>query len=536
MCKHPLNTRIIEPCQPFVLQQVLKVGGKPVVLPDARTVEQHIQHGQQHDAREIRHHQSRRDGKRLVHEDGPGYPAHEHQRHEHRDGGERRAQHRRDHLRGSRHGRTLQRIPLLTVLRHVLRHDDGIVNHHAHRQDQSRKRDHVERDPAEVEKEERDHHRGNHGDANDQRRTHVADEEHRHDEDEQEAQREVLLQVRYGIVQQLRLVPADAELYVGIYPCEIVRGLLQLTAQVVHVLLALLDDGQRHRPLSSCQRAPRLVAGNRLHVADVPQLPHLSVAVEPDLPHVLRRTENRGDADVVFIIPVAHQHAPRLHVIRREDGLQVGNAHAQALHPAHIRHDAQHLLRHPRHVGHGHLRQLFDAPLHHVLRQRAHLQEGILVRFPVRHILLQRHVQVEHRDVRRARLDGLRPCRIPGQAVHGRVNLLVHLDEGQVGIRAEIERQADDARTVARLAPHLAEPRHLHELPSQWSHHRVLQLAGRRVLPAHLHGDLRNVYVRKQRYGQREVSHQPHDEAGGESHEYRYRSFYQKSYHSTDMF
>ena len=253
MCKHPLNTRVIEPRQPFVLQQVLKVGGKPVVLPDARTVEQHIQHGQQHDAREIRHHQSRRDGKRLVHEDGPGYPAHEHQRHEHRDGGERRAQHRRDHLRGSRHGRTLQRIPLFTVLRHVLRHDDGIVNHHAHRQDQSRKRDYVERDPAEVEKEERDHHRGNHGDADDQRRTHVADEEHCHDEDEQEAQREVLLQVRYGIVQQLRLVPADAELNAGIDAGEIIRGLLQLTAQVVHVLLALLDDGQRHRPLSSCQ-------------------------------------------------------------------------------------------------------------------------------------------------------------------------------------------------------------------------------------------------------------------------------------------
>ena len=79
------------------------------------------------------------------------------------------------------------------------------------------------------------------------------------------------------------------------------------------------------------------------------------------------------------------------------------------------------------------------------INQRAHLQKGVPVRFPVRHILLQRHVQVEHRDVRRARLDGLRPCRIPGQAVHGRVNLLVHLDEGQVGIRAEIERQADDA-------------------------------------------------------------------------------------------
>ena len=137
--EHPVDTDIVELHQPFVLQQILEAGGKPVVLPDADTVEQHVKHRQQHDTRKIRDHQPRSDGEGLVHEDGPGYPTHEYQRHEHRDGGERRTQHGSDHLRSTRHGRTLQRITLLPVLRDVLRHDDGIVYHHTHRQNQSRK-------------------------------------------------------------------------------------------------------------------------------------------------------------------------------------------------------------------------------------------------------------------------------------------------------------------------------------------------------------------------------------------------------------
>ena len=46
MGEYPVDTGIVELHQPFVLQQILEAGGKPVVLPDADAIEQHIQHWQ----------------------------------------------------------------------------------------------------------------------------------------------------------------------------------------------------------------------------------------------------------------------------------------------------------------------------------------------------------------------------------------------------------------------------------------------------------------------------------------------------------
>ena len=183
-------------------------------------------------------------------------------------------------------------------------------------------------------------------------------------------------------------------------------------------------------------------------------------------------------------------------------------------------------MRYSRHIGHGHLRELFDAPLHDVLRQLAHIHERPVVSLRIRYILFQCKVQVEYGDVRSAGLHRLGTDRIFRKTVHGSVYLLVHLDEGQVRIRAELERQPDDTRPVPRLAPQFAEARYLHELPAHGSHHRVLQFACRSVLAAHLDGNLRNVDVRKERYRQRKIRHQPDDETGRERHEHRYRSMY----------
>ena len=51
----------------------------------------------------------------------------------------------------------------------------------------------------------------------------VTQEEYRHNADEQETQRQILLKIGDGIVQQLRLVTADAKINVGIYFLEVVH-------------------------------------------------------------------------------------------------------------------------------------------------------------------------------------------------------------------------------------------------------------------------------------------------------------------------
>ena len=144
-----------------------------------------------------------------------------------------------------------------------------------------------------------------------------------------------------------------------------------------------------------------------------------------------------------------------------------------------VGHNLQHTPRYARYVCHRHLGQLFNASFHHVVGQFAQGEKLLFVHLLIGPGILQCHVKVEHRYVRGARLDGLGPLGFLGQAVHGGVNLLVHLNEGQIGVHAKVERHAYDARPVACLALNLAQSRHLQQLAAHRCHHRVLQLACR---------------------------------------------------------
>ena len=148
----------------------------------------------------------------------------------------------------------------------ILRHDDRAVDHHAQRQDQAGERDDVERQVKQVEEEETGHEADHHAQPDHHRALHVTQEKQRHHADEQEAQREVLLQVGDRIVQQLRLVASDREINVGIDLSEIGDHLPQCLLHPLHVLVRLLDDGQRHRPLAFCQGETRLPLRHHLHL------------------------------------------------------------------------------------------------------------------------------------------------------------------------------------------------------------------------------------------------------------------------------
>ena len=143
--EYPVHPFVVEVLQPVVLLAVVETLRQPSLAPDVHAVEQQVQYRKQHDARDVRYQQSRSYGESLVHEDGSRYTAHENQRNEHRNGGERRAEHRCDYLRCTCHASPLQRVTLLAVLRDVLRYDDGVVYHHPHRQNQARQGNDIER-------------------------------------------------------------------------------------------------------------------------------------------------------------------------------------------------------------------------------------------------------------------------------------------------------------------------------------------------------------------------------------------------------
>ena len=112
----------------------------------------------------------------------------------------------------------------------------------------------------------------------------------------------------------LREMPNSMSGYILV---KIVSGFLQFLTQIVHVLLTLLDDGQRHGTLSSGKRASRLVSGNGLHIADVAEIAsHSPLRLKQMSSTSSGVKKNRGYTYVVFIRSVTHKHASRLHIVR----------------------------------------------------------------------------------------------------------------------------------------------------------------------------------------------------------------------------
>ena len=175
-----------------------------------------------------------------------------------------------------------------------------------------------------------------------------------------------------------------------------------------------------------------------------------------DVLHILRCAQQRSNADVVFIISVTHQHASRLHIVGSQGIFDIGYRDTRNGQLFLVGNNLKHSSRHAGNVRHCHLRQLLDTSSHHIFRQFAQGQELLFVRVLIRSVLLQCHVQVQHRYIRSTRLDGLGTLHLLGQAVHGRINLFIHFDESQIGVHPEVELHADDTRTVSGLTLYFA--------------------------------------------------------------------------------
>ena len=534
MAEHPADARIVETVQRMVLYRIIEPERQPLPFPcpHTRAVNQQVEHGKEHDARKVGHHQPHRHRESLVEEHGPADAAQKDERGENGDGSQRGAKHGGRHLVRARHAGTPQGISPFTVLRDILRHDNRTVDHHAQGKDQSRQGDDIQGHAEEVEEHETDDDGNHHADTDNQRGLHIPQEKHRHKADEHEAQREVLPQVGNRIVQQFRLVAADGEINVRVDMPEILHCPHKRVLHVIHILVRLLDDGKAHRPFAVREGHPLLLHRHDADTAEVLQLHDAVALAQVYILHVLSRAQQRGEFYIVLIVSVTHRHAARLHVIGGESRLDVLDGQPHHRQFAGIGHNLNLPFQQARHVHHSHFRQLLDATFDHGLGKLAQVKERLLPHALRSAVVLQRQVQVEHGDVRRAGLHHFRAFRLFGEVAHRRVYLLVHLDEGEVRIRAVLKGKADNARPVPRFAADILQHGDLHQLAPQRPHHRIFQLARRSVGGGYLHRDLRNGDIRKQRHGQRGIRHQPDDKAGGESHQYGNGAPDQKSNHT----
>ena len=308
---------------------------------------------------------------------------------------------------------------------------------------------------------------------------------------------------------------------VGVEFREVVGRLRQRFLHLIHVFLALLDDGECDRTLSSEVGETVLAVGCHIHTAQIAQPLHAAVFADEYVLNVGYCAQLVGDMHVVFIVAVAHGHGARLHVVGYQGALYVIGRHSGELHLRIVGYDAQILSRYAGDVGHSNLGQLLDAAAYDIVGQVAHLQEPRLVRWPIRAVAPQGHVEIKHRDVGGRSLDGLGAACVARQCVHRRVDLLVDFDEGEIGIHAIVKFELYDGHPVAGQALDLVEAAHLQQLAAHGGGHVVLKFAGAGVVTLYLHGDMRYGDAGQQTHGQREVCDETHYHAGQESHYYR---------------
>ena len=185
--KHPVYPGIIKAVQRVPLQGIADADARqppPMPPADACAIDQVIENRQKQDAREVGSHLPHRHRERLVVEQRPADAAHEYQRDKDCDGRERRTNHGRQHFLCACHASPAEAVAPLAVLRDVLRHDDAVVYHHSQGQNQARQRDDVQRQAEQIEEDEPRHQRHQHAQPDDERRLHIAQEQHRKEADE----------------------------------------------------------------------------------------------------------------------------------------------------------------------------------------------------------------------------------------------------------------------------------------------------------------------------------------------------------------
>ena len=205
-----------------------------------------------------RHRQRDRDGnghgQRLVAEQLPGDAVHEHQRQEHRDGGQRGSHHRQAHFAGAGDGRIENAQAALACLGDAFQHHDGIVHHQAGGQREPAQRHHVQAQTKLAHEKERGDDRHRQRQAHHEGAPAIAQEQ----EDDQDRQRaadhRILLDIADGVLDEAGLVLDGGDVHVGgqqVLLLELLQPLAQRRRRGHGVGVAFLVDGQLHRFLAA---------------------------------------------------------------------------------------------------------------------------------------------------------------------------------------------------------------------------------------------------------------------------------------------
>lgn len=314
------------------------------------------------------------------------------------------------------HG-TPQLLPPQPARRDVVHDHDRIVDHHSDSEHQPRQRNDIDRDIEQVKDQDGHDERHGNGQDNQQRRFEIAHEKQDDDAREQGSRNDIADQIIDRIVEQLRLIPGDGELHIGVVAAELDELFIELRLELRHAGVGLFDDGQRDgaAPVRHDEALP--FARMFDYARQLPETEQTAVDLQENPLDILFAAHRRLEFDAVLILSVTYGKAAERDVRTSERLLYVIHGDTGLPELRLIGQDQQLGRDASAQIDHRHLGELLDAFRDDAggeTTQRRKLLGHRMQRVaPGRgRLVAQGEIDIKSRNIGGARLDDLGPLQI----------------------------------------------------------------------------------------------------------------------------
>jgi hypothetical protein len=366
-----------------------------------------------------------------------------------------------------------------------LGHHDRAVDQHPDRENQGEQHDDVDGQTEQAEHQDAGQKRARHGEADQTGRAQPQRRDH-HDHDQQNRAQHVVLQVAQHGRDVVRLVldVADRKRLWPLLPLGLDHA-AHLGDGVDDVGADPLRHLERQRRLAVDPGEALRILEGAPHARDVAQ-PHHRVArrLDREIEHVLGGLEHSRHLDREPALAGVERTRGDQTVVARDQGEQVVELKAVALHQQGIDHDLEQLFPLAGDVDLEHARQRLEASaqLTRMRQQR-----------PLRH--LAREGDHEHREQREVDLADDRLVGAVGQLGLGLIDLLAHVLERLVDVDPGIELQRHGAGALIGVRAHLLDALDAAQLLLHRPDQKALGVLGRDSLMGNRHVDDRHLDV-----------------------------------------
>ena len=321
----------------------------------------------------------------------------------------------------------------MNILRDVVRDNQRVVNHHPHCKYKPDKGHDVQGNSKQIHHAHTYHKGGNHAHRNYKRQSHVAQKHGRHHKHKQQSQPQVLHEIVYSGLKQLRLIVKYSE--IRFWELLLQRGynFMRVFSECRHFNIRVFHDIHCNRFAAVVEYMTVPLIGNVFHICNVFQLERSVATRHIYIPYLFRRLQRRFHSDIINHSTVFQRGSAGINVVVPESVLNRLVVHAKLCGLTSIQFYYNAFRSNSRNIRPGNFGQLFKPWTYKIPHNTGYFRM-IAVGIPC--LAFGTHHKREHGNVRGVDFRHQRARTVLGKRVHRSVNLFVHLHIRQIHPRA----------------------------------------------------------------------------------------------------